>query len=87
VSKFVSGADKTLTNAYYEIEIDPETLLPARIKITALTGRRGQTRAEGKKIVGGEHAAFIFEYTLSEFGKVEKPEVPAEAAKVLARLK
>jgi hypothetical protein len=83
----VSGADKTLTNAYYEIEIDPETMLPVRIKITALTGRRGTTRAKGKTIVGGEHAAFHFEYALSDFGKVKAPDMPNEAAKVLAKLK
>jgi len=83
----VSGADKTLTNAFYEIEIDPDTNLPVRIKVTALTGRRGTTEAKGKKIVGGEHAAFHFEYRLSDFGKVEKPEVPHEAAKVLAKLR
>ncbi len=83
----MSGADKTLTNAFYEIEIDPETQLPVRIKVTALTGRKGQTRAKGKKIIGGQHAAFHFEWKLSDFGEVEKPEMPREASKVLAKLK
>lgn len=83
----MSGADKTLTNAYYEIEIDPVTTLPVRIKVTALTGRRGATRAKGKKIIGGEHAAFHFEYKLGDFGKVKAPDMPKEAAKVLAKLK
>ena len=48
-----------MTNAFYEIEIDPETALPIRIKVTALTGRKGKTRRKGNKIVGGEHAAFL----------------------------
>ena len=83
----MSGADKTLTNAFYEIEIDPETVLPVRIKVTALTGRKGATVAKDKKIVGGEHAAFHFEYKLSKFGKVDPPKVPPEAMKVLASLR
>jgi hypothetical protein len=83
----VSGADKTLTNAYYEIEIDPKTMLPVRIKVTALTGRKGTTRSKGGKIIGGEHAAFHFEYVLSDFGKVKAPDMPREAAKLLANLR
>ena len=76
-----------MTNAFYEIEIDPETSLPIRIKVTALTGRKGKTRRKGSKIIGGEHAAFHFEYTLSEFGKVAAPKMPRSAQKVLANLK
>jgi hypothetical protein len=76
-----------MTNAFYEIEIDPETALPIRIKVTALTGRKGKTRRKGNKIVGGEHAAFHFEYKLSDFGKVEAPKMPRGAQKVLAKLK
>ncbi len=83
----MSGADKTLTNAFYEIEIDPETVLPVRIKVTALTGRKGETRADGKKIIGGEHAAFHFVYELSDYGEVKPPEVPKAAARLLAKLK
>ena len=70
-----------MTNAFYEIEIDPETSLPIRIKVTALTGRKGN------RIVGGEHAAFHFEYKLSDFGKVEAPKMPRNAQRVLAKLK
>ena len=76
-----------MTNAFYEIEIDPETSLPIRIKVTALTGRKGKTRSKGKRIIGGEHAAFHFEYKLSDFGEVEAPKMPRSAQRVLAKLK
>ena len=80
----MSGLDKKLTNAWYEIEIEPETKLPVKIRLTVLSGQRGKTEAKGQKIVGGEHVAFHFEYSLSEFDKVKSPEVPAEAQKLLA---
>ena len=76
-----------MTNAFYEIEIDPETSLPIRIKVTALTGRKGKTRRKGRRSGGGQHAAFHFEYKLSEFGKVAAPKMPRSAQKVLAKLK
>ena len=76
-----------MTNALYEIEIDPATSLPIRIKVTALTGRKGKTRRKGSRIIGGEHAAFHFEYKLSDFGKVEAPKMPRSAQRVLAKLK
>ena len=50
-----------------------------------LTGTRGGTEAKGKTITGGTHVAFRFDYVLSDFGKLTKPEIPAEARKVLAR--
>ena len=76
-----------MTNAFYEIEIAPATSLPIRIKVTALTGRKGKTRRKGSRIVGGEHAAFHFEYKLSDFGKVEAPKMPRSAQRVFAKLK
>ena len=82
----MSSLDKTLANTYYEIEIDPKTQLPIAINMLILTGTRGATETKGKKIVGGKHVAFTFKYTLSDFGKVEKLEVPAEAQKVLAKI-
>lgn len=84
MSVFLSSVDKTATNAYYDIEIDPATLLPLGVKLTVLTGKKGTTVTEGNKIVGGDHVAFHFAYTLSEYGKAEKPEVPPEALKLLA---
>jgi len=76
-----------MTNAFYEIEIDPETSLPIRIKVTALTGRKGKTRRKGNKIIGGEHAAFHFEYKLSEFGKVKAQAIIRHSPMVPAKLK
>ena len=84
MSKFLSGTDKKLTNAYYEIEIDRKTTLPIRVKVTVLTGRKGGTEKQDGKIVGGEHVAFHSEYILSSFNKVEAPKIPAEAQKILA---
>ena len=77
--------DKTITNSWYDIEIDPATQLPVSIRVVILTGSRGGTEAKGKKIMGGEHVAFHFTYKLSDFGKVEKPVVPPEAARLLAK--
>ena len=77
--------DKTITNAYYEIQIDPRTVLPVRIRVTVLTGSRGDTEVEKKKITGGKHVAFHFEYRLSKFDKLEKVEVPRSAQKLLAK--
>jgi hypothetical protein len=77
--------DKTITNSWYDIEIDPATQLPVSIRAVILTGSRGGTESMGKKITGGEHVAFHFTYKLSEFGKVERPVVPPDAARLLAR--
>ena len=81
----MSSLDKSVTNAMYEIEIDPETVLPVRIHVTVLTGRRGTTEMEGKKITGGEHVAFHFEYRLEKFGELDRLEIPSDARRLLAR--
>jgi hypothetical protein len=81
----VSSLDKTISNCYYEIEIDPQTQLPVNIKMLVLTGTRGGTESKNKKITGGKHVSFQFEYQLSEFGNVAEPKLPLEAQKVLAR--
>jgi hypothetical protein len=78
--------DKTITNAYHEIEIDPDTQLPVHIKVVILTGTKGgNTEAKGKSIVGGKHVAFHFDYSLSEFGKLQKPTIPPEVMKMLVK--
>ena len=77
--------DKKLTNAYYEFDIDEKTLLPRRIRMTVLAGSKGTTEKVGTKIVGGEHVAFHFTYSLKDYGKVEKPKIPPEVARLLAR--
>lgn len=76
--------DKSATNAYYDIEVDPKTSLPLRIRLTVLTGKRGTTVVKKGKIIGGDHVAFHFEYSLSDYGKVERPKIPAAAKKLLA---
>lgn len=70
----------------YEIEMDPQTKLPVRIRMVLCTAIRGETETnKAKKIVGGRHVAFQFDYTLSDYGKVEKTSVPVAAMKLLAR--
>lgn len=81
----MSSVDKTITNAYYEIEIDPATKLPVSINMVILTGQRGETETKDKKITGGKHVAFHFRYDLSSFGKLKRPTIPADAQKLLAR--
>lgn len=78
--------DKTITNAYYNIVIDPATQLPVNVTLVVLSAQKGETETEGKKITGGRHAAFHFRYQLSSFGKLTKPVIPAEALKQLARI-
>lgn len=81
----MSSLDKNITNAWYEIEIEPSSQLPVSIKMVILAGQKGATESKGRKITGGKHVAFHFAYALSEFGKVQRPEVPREAQKLLAR--
>ena len=82
----MSSVDKTITNAFYEIEIDHKTQLPKSIQVLILTGTRGSTEAKEKKITGGKHVAFHFRYDLSQFGKLKKPKLPSDAQKLLAKL-
>jgi len=81
----VSGLDKSIANAWYEIEIEPSTQLPVRITMVVLTGTRGGTEAKKSRIVGGRHVAFHFTYTLSDFGKLKRPAIPPEAQRLLAK--
>lgn len=78
--------DKRLTNAYYEFDIDEKTLLPKRIRMTILAGRRGATEKKGRRIVGGEHVAFHFTYYFKDYDEVEKLEIPREAHRLLTSL-
>jgi hypothetical protein len=83
----LSSLDKSLTSAYYEVEIDPETQLPVAIRMVILAAVKGETEIDkSKRIVGGKHIAFHFNYKLSEFGKVEKPKIPKDAEKLLSKL-
>jgi len=75
-----------MTNAYYRIQLNPKTNLPTSIRVVILTGTRDGTESKDKKITGGKHVAFHFEYELTEFGKLKKPVIPAEAQKLLAKL-
>ncbi len=81
----MSSLDKSITNAWYEIEIEPSTQLPVSIKMTVLAGQKGGTETKGKKITGGKHVAFHFLYTLSDFGKLKMPAIPPEARGLLAK--
>jgi len=82
----LSKVDKSLTNAYYEIEIDPDTQLPVNIHVVILTGTKGgDTEAKGKKITGGRHVSIIMNYKLTEFGKLKPPTIPPGAQKQLAK--
>ena len=80
----MSSMDKTLTNTFYEFEIDPESYLPRRIRMLVLAGTKGGTEREGRRIVGGEHVSMMFDFRLDDFGEIEKPDIPAPALKLLA---
>ena len=82
----MSRADKTATNASYDIEIDPETLLPVKLRVLLLTGQKGTTITKNGKIVGGDHVAFYFDYALSEFDTA-KIEMPRDAQTALAQIR
>jgi hypothetical protein len=81
----LSGLDKTITNAYYVIDLDRKSGLPRSIQMVVLTGSKGETEAKDKKITGGKHVSFRFDYKLSEFGKLKKPAIPTEAQRLLAK--
>ncbi len=82
----MSSLDKRITNAWYEIEIEPSTQLPVSIKMVVLAGQRAETETDKKKnITGGKHVAFHFRYSLSDYGKVKIPAVPPDAKKLLAK--
>jgi len=82
----LSRLDKSLTNASYEIEIDPATRLPVRLKVLLLAAIKGSTETDkAKRITGGKHLSFHFEYSLGEFGKIEKPKIPPEAQRLLSK--
>ena len=83
----MSSLDKSLTNAYYEIEIDPALQLPVAIKVVLLAATKGETEIDKrtKRIVGGTHVAFHFTYALTDFGQIKKPEIPRDAEKLLAQ--
>ena len=83
----MSRVDKTITNAFYEITFDTKTNLPKNIRLTVLTGRRGATEKEGQKIKGGEHVAFHFEYSFSDYNKILPPQIPVEAQRLLRKMK
>ncbi len=76
-----------MTSAYYDIEIDHASQLPVTVKMVLLAATKGETEVDKatKKIVGGKHVAFWFNYKFSDFGKITKPDVPREAQRILAR--
>ena len=49
-----------------------------------LAGRKGETKIKNKRIVGGRHVVFDFQYVLSGFGAAKPLDMPAEARKLLA---
>lgn len=82
----LSSLDKSLTNAFYDIEIDHTTELPLSLKVVLLAATKGETEvSKDKKIIGGKHVSFQFKYTFTDFNKVEKPAVPKEAQRLLAK--
>ena len=81
----MSTVDKTITNAYYEIEIEPVTKVPVTVHVVILTGAKGQTEAKGRQITGGKHVVFHLTYEMSSFGKLPKPKIPPAAQRVLAK--
>ena len=82
----MSRADKTATNAYYDVDIDPETVLPVKIRVLLLTGQKGRTITKNNRIVDGDHVAFYFNYDLADFNKT-KVDMPISARKALAKIR
>lgn len=50
---------------------------------TGAVGRQSIDKAT-KKIVGGKHVAFHFDFSFSDYHKLEPPQVPKEAQKLIA---
>ena len=71
---------------YYDIEIDPATTLPTKMRVLLLTGQKGATITKKNRIIGGDHVAFYFDYELSGFDST-KMDIPAPAKKLLAKMR
>lgn len=82
----MSRADKTTTNAWYDVTVDVETGRPQKLTLAVLTGQKNATITQGDKIVGGEHVAFYFTYDLSKFGEANV-NFPEDARRELAKIR
>ena len=54
------------------------------MRVLLLTGQKGATKIKNKKIVGGDHVAFHFEYKLSQFGRKQET-IPTDAQAMLRK--
>ncbi len=73
--------DKTATRSSVEITLNPETMLPEKMKLLVLTGVKGTVGS--KRLVDEEHVAFQYEYKFSSFNEVKRFPLPKEATKLL----
>ena len=80
MSQFLSRVDKTISRCFLTIDLNPLTQFPEKIKLTVLTGVKGN---EDKTLEKEEHVAFHFEYKISRRNEVARFDVPKRAFKLM----
>lgn len=73
--------EKSISRCLYEIEFDEKTNLPKSMRMVVLAGVKNAKN--DPKLEKGEHVAFTFDYEFSNFGGVEKFQIPREVAKLI----
>lgn len=81
----MSRADKTHTRISYDLLLDERNERLVELRVTVLCAMRQESGPAGSPhaFTTDEHVAFLTTYQLSGHGEVGKPEVPAEAGKLL----
>jgi len=73
--------EKSITRCFYEIAFEKETFRPTDITMVVLVGVKGEK--PDPKLETGEHVAFTFSYSFSNYGEIARLNVPSDAAKIL----
>ena len=81
----MSRLDKTVTEGFIEIDLDDEHQLPKTMRLVLLAGTKGQGKEAGEKSKdeNAEHVAFHYNYTLGEWGQIERLAPPKDAVKLI----
>ena len=81
-----SRRDPAVSNGRIEVEVGPDSKLPAKVYLTlahARLGRRGEVKVKDGKILSGTHQVIRFQFTLSEFTKKKRLRLPKGVARAL----
>jgi len=78
--------DKSVTRAFYDIELDARSREIKGFSLTVLTAVRDTKELPAAKRLGNvDHIAYYFNYEISDYGKVDRFDVPKEVASIMKR--